>query len=126
MMKYPLPLATLLSALLVAPLFAQDAAPAKSVGDLYKERTALSGKQVTLHGKVAKVNNQIMDRNWVHLRDGTGDTADGSNDITITTMDTANPGDTVTVVGTLVVDMDFGSGYKYPLLIEKATITKAP
>ena len=126
MMKYPLPLATLLSALLVAPLFAEDNAPATSVGDLYKERATLSGKQVTLHGKVAKVNNQIMDRNWVHLRDGTGEAADGSNDITITTTDTAAPGDEVTVVGTLILDMDFGAGYKYPLLIEKATITKAP
>ncbi len=126
MMKYPLPLATLLSALLVTPVFAQDAAPAKSVADLYKERAELSGKQVTLHGKVAKVNNQIMDRNWVHLRDGTGNAADGSNDITVTTTDTADLGDLVTVVGTLILDMDFGSGYKYPLLVEKATITKAP
>jgi len=125
-MKHPLPLATLLSVLLVSPLAAQEAAPTKSVGDLYKERAELSGKQVTLRGKVAKVNNQIMDRNWVHLRDGTGTAADGTNDITVTTQDNATLGDEVTVVGTLVVDTDFGSGYKYPLLVEKATITKAP
>ncbi len=122
-MTHFFPLATLLSALLAAPVFAAEA-PAKAVGDLYKERAELNGKQVTLHGKVVKVNNQIMDRNWVHLRDGSGDAADGSNDITITTQDSANLNDEVTVVGTLVVDMDFGSGYKYPLLVEKATITK--
>jgi hypothetical protein len=65
-----------------------------------------------------------MDRNWVHLRDGSGDAADGSNDITVTTADTATLGDEVTATGTLMVDLDFGSGYKYPLLLEKATIVK--
>ena len=122
-MTHRLSLAAFLSALLITPVLAQEA-PAKAVGDLYKERAALNGKQVTLHGKVVKVNNQIMDRNWVHLRDGTGDPADGSNDITVTTQDTANLDDEVTVTGTLAVDLDFGSGYKYPLLVEKATITQ--
>jgi hypothetical protein len=128
-MKSSLPLATLVSALvlapLVAPAWAEDATP-KSVAELYKDRTALAGKPVTVKGKVVKANNQIMERNWVHLRDGTGNAADGTNDITVTTQDSATPGDEVTAVGTLVVDMDFGSGYRYPLLIEKATVTKAP
>ncbi|WP_295388054.1 hypothetical protein [uncultured Thiodictyon sp.] len=123
-MTHTLSLAALLSALLVTPALAAEAT-ATSVGDLYKDRAALSGKQVTVHGKVAKFNKQIMERNWVHLRDGTGDAADGSNDITVTTQDTAAVNDEVTATGTLVVDMDFGAGYKYPLLIEKATITPA-
>jgi hypothetical protein len=123
-MTRTLSMATLLSALLITPALAQES-PVTSISDLYKERAQLNGKQVTLHGKVVKANNQIMNRNWVHLRDGTGDPADGSNDITITTEDTATPGDEVTVTGTLVLDLDFGSGYKYPLLVEKATITPA-
>ena len=122
-MTRTLSLTALLTVFLAAPVLAQDAT-AKTVGDLYKERAALAGKQVTLHGKVVKVNNQIMDRNWVHLRDGSGDPADGSNDITVTTVDTAALNDEVTVTGTVVVEQDFGSGYKYPLLVEKATITK--
>ena len=58
------------------------------------------------------------------MRDGSGDAAAGTNDLTVTTEDTAELSDQVTVTGTLVVDQDFGSGYKYPLLVEKATITK--
>jgi hypothetical protein len=122
-MTRTLALSALLSTLLVGPTLAADPV-ATTVADIYKEKAALSGKEVTLHGKVVKANNQIMDRNWIHLRDGTGDAADGSNDITITSQDTAEPGDEITATGTLGVDVDFGSGYKYPLIVEKATIAK--
>jgi hypothetical protein len=122
-MTQTLSLAALLSALLITPVLADDA-PTKTIGDLYKERAELNGKPVTVHGKVVKVNNMIMDRNWVHLHDGTGDAAEGTNDLTVTGPDTAQLDDSVTITGTLVVDQDFGSGYKYPLLVEKATITK--
>ena len=122
MMTRTLSLATLLSALLVTPVLAEDAS-VKTISDLYQQRATLNGQQVTLRGKVIKVNNLIMDRNWVHLQDGSGDAADGSNAITITTQDKAQINDQVTVTGTLAVDLDFGSGYKYPLLVEKATIT---
>ena len=115
-------LAGLLSSLFILPLQAGEAV-STSIGDLYKERTALNGKLVKLQGKVVKVNNQIMQRNFIHLQDGTGSPEDGSNDITITSQDTANVGDQVTVTGTLILDHDFGAGYKYPMLVEKATIT---
>jgi hypothetical protein len=94
-----------------------------SVADLYKGKDALNGQQVTLSGKVVKVNNRIMGRNFLHLQDGTGSAEDGSNDITVTSQDTANVGDQVTITGTLVLDHDFGGGYSYPLLIEKASVT---
>ncbi|MDJ0806959.1 MAG: hypothetical protein QNJ78_09020 [Gammaproteobacteria bacterium] len=100
-----------------------DEAVSTSIGNLYKEKAALNGKLVKLQGKVVKVNNQIMQRNFLHLQDGTGSAEDGSNDITVTSQDTANIGDQVTVTGTLVLDHDFGSGYRYPLLVEKASIT---
>ena len=100
-----------------------DEAVSITVANLYKDRTELNGKQVKLEGKVVKVNNQIMQRNFLHLQDGTGSADDGSNDITITSQDTANVGDMVNVTGTLILDHDFGAGYKYPLLIEKASVT---
>ena len=116
-------LAALLSLALVSPVVADEAVK-KSIADLYKEKAELTGKQVTLHGKVVKVNNQIMNRNFLHLQDGSGDPAVGTNDLTVTSDSTAAMGDEVTVTGTVVVDLDFGSGYKYPLLVEKATIAK--
>jgi hypothetical protein len=118
-------LAALLSLALVAPAFADEVVQ-KSIADIYKEKAELAGKPVKLQGKVVKVNNNIMNRNFLHLQDGSGDPALGTNDLTITSEETAGMGDTVSVTGTLAVDLDFGSGYKYPLLLEKASITKAP
>ncbi|MBP6808665.1 MAG: hypothetical protein KAX64_07665 [Chromatiaceae bacterium] len=124
-MKHTLILAALFSLALLAPAFA-DEVVLKSIADIYKEKAELAGKPVKLQGKVVKVNNNIMNRNFLHLQDGSGDPALGTNDLTITSEETAGMGDTVSVTGTLAVDMDFGSGYKYPLLLEKASITKAP
>ncbi len=115
---------TFLAALLcLAPLAVSAADPVqKSIAELYQEKDQLKGKQVKLHGKVVKVNNGIMNRNFIHLRDGTGEK--GTNDITITSQDTAKVGDEITAVGTVTVDLDFGAGYTYPVIVEKATITK--
>lgn len=124
-MNHTRTLAALFCLALAAPAFADEAIQ-KSIADIYKEKAELAGKQVKLQGKVVKVNNKIMNRNFLHLQDGSGDPALGTNDLTITSDDTAAMGDTVSVTGTLVLDLDFGSGYKYPLLLEKASITKAP
>jgi hypothetical protein len=99
-----------------------DQAEQKTVEALYQEKADLSGHHVQLHGKIVKVNNAIMNRNFLHLRDGTG--KDGSNDLTITSQDTAEVGDEVVVTGTITVDKDFGAGYTYPILLEQATVTK--
>jgi len=92
----------------------------KSVEAVFKEKTQLSGKQVIITGKVVKVNNGIMKRNFLHIQDGTG--AQGTNDLIITSKQTANVGDKVEVVGTVKLDTDFGFGYAYPLLVEQSTI----
>ncbi len=92
----------------------------KSVEAVFKEKTQLSGKQVTVSGKVVKVNNGIMKRNFLHIQDGTG--AQGTNDLIITSKQTAKVGDKVEVVGTVKLDTDFGFGYAYPLLVEQSTI----
>jgi hypothetical protein len=92
----------------------------KSVEAVHNERSELAGKQVQVSGKVVKVNNGIMKRNFLHIQDGSG--GQGTNDLTVTSKQTANVGDKVTVVGTVVLDTDFGFGYKYPILVEKSTI----
>lgn len=99
-----------------------DQAEQKTIAALYQEKAGLSGHQVQLRGKIVKVNNAIMNRNFLHLRDGTG--KEGSNDLTITSQDTAAVGDEVVVTGTISVDKDFGAGYTYPILLEQATISK--
>jgi hypothetical protein len=119
-----LALAALLSGLAAAPLHADDAV-STSVADLYKDKSSLGGRQVNVQGKVVKVNNHIMQRNFIHIQDGTGNAADGTNDLTITTQDDVAVGDQVSASGTLLLDQDFGFGYRYSLLLEQARVTKA-
>jgi hypothetical protein len=117
-------LTTLLALFAAVPLQADDAAT-KTVGELYEERAALEGKQVTVQGEVVKVNTGIMQRNFIHIQDGSGDALHETNNLVITTQDNAAVGDKVKVTGTVVVDHDFGFGYQYPLLVEQATVTKS-
>ena len=85
-------------------------------------RTEMRGESVTVRGQVVKVNNGIMGRNWLHLRDGSGDAAEGTHDLTVTSDETAAIGDVVTVTGTVAVDKDFGAGYRYDLIVEDAAL----
>lgn len=103
--------------------FSASAAEAnlKTVAALNQNKAALAGQKVSVKGKVVKVNNGIMDRNFIHVQDGTGDA--NSNNLVVTSKQTANVGDKVTISGVVVVNRDFGSGYSYPLLIEEASIT---
>jgi hypothetical protein len=96
----------------------------KTIAGVWSERKPLAGTPVTIHGVVVKYNPGILGVNWIHLQDGTGTAADGSNDITVTTADDPGlaVGDTLTVTGTVTLDKDIGSGYAYPVLVEHARI----
>lgn len=91
-----------------------------TVAEVYAKKADLAAKKISVRGKVVKYNAEIMDKNWVHIQDGTG--VSGSNDITITTQDSAKVGDTVLVTGQVALNKDFGHGYKYNLLLEDAKI----
>ncbi len=96
---------------------------AETVAALNQNKAGLAGKTVSAQGKVVKVNNGIMGRNFVHVQDGSGDAAKGTNNLIVTSKQTANVGDQVAISGVVVVNRDFGAGYSYPLLIEEASIT---
>jgi len=93
----------------------------RTVAEIYADKSNLSGKNVTVRGKVVKFTPEIMGKNWLHLQDGTGD--QGTHDLTITTNGTAKVGDTVMASGVVAVDKDFGAGYRYAVIIEDAKIT---
>jgi hypothetical protein len=65
-----------------------------------------------------------MGKNWIHLQDGSGDPAKGTNDILLTSKETLAVGDEATFQGTLYKDKDFGSGYKYAAIVEEASVKK--
>jgi hypothetical protein len=97
---------------------------AYTVAELYEKRSSLDKKSVVVRGKVVKFSANIMGKNWIHIQDGSGDPLKGTNDILVTSHDTAKAGDIVTAKGTLYKDKDFGSGYKYSVIVEEAGIKK--
>jgi hypothetical protein len=96
---------------------------ARTIAEVFAQRGALKDKPVTIRGKVVKYNEQIMGRNWLHIRDGSG-VAGKDNDLTITTAEKAAVGDVVVVKGKVQVDKDFGAGYSYPVIIEEASVKR--
>lgn len=84
----------------------------------YKKK--LENKEVTLRAMVVKVSGNIMGNEWYHVQDGTG--GDASLDLIITTKDKVNAGEIVLITGKLGLNRDFGSGYRYEMIIEEATL----
>jgi hypothetical protein len=97
-------------------------ANARTVAEVVTNSVELKDKTVQVRGKVVKFSPEIMGKNWIHLRDGSGSEANSTNDILVTSAGQAKLGDVVTVTGMVRVDKDFGSGYTYKVLIEEATI----
>ncbi|WP_144289913.1 nucleotide-binding protein [Ideonella sp. A 288] len=97
---------------------------AKTVAEVATQPAALAGKTVVVRGTVVKFNGGIMGKNFVHLRDGTGSEADGSNDLLVLTLDQARVGDVVSATGTVRANVSFGSGYSYSVLVEGAALRK--
>lgn len=97
--------------------------PAKggiTISELFANRDSYADKTVLIKAQVMKVNRAIMDRNWVHLQDGTGDS--GNFDLTITTEEEVNVGDVVTFEGKITLNKDFGAGYSYEVIMEQARL----
>lgn len=93
----------------------------KTIAEVFAEKDQLAGQAVVFRGKVVKVNANIMGKNWLHVRDGSGE--EGTNDLTVTTADVLPEiGDTVLVTGTVALNKDFGMGYQYAILVEDAEV----
>jgi hypothetical protein len=56
------------------------------------------------------------------LRDGSGSAASASDDLLVTTLQTAKVGDVIVASGPVRTNVDYGSGYAYPVLIEGAAL----
>lgn len=91
-----------------------------TIADIYANPKDFEGKEFEIRGIVAKVNKDIMGKNWVHLQDGTS--SDGSFDLTVTTRNLPEVNDEVTFKGSLTLEKDFGAGYYYDVIIEDAVL----
>jgi len=93
----------------------------QTLADIFKNKEKLQNKLIRVKGKVVKINPNIMNRNWIHIQDGTS--YQGFSDLAITSTEDVdfNLGDNITFQGILILNKDFGSGYRYDFLLENAT-----
>lgn len=95
---------------------------AVTIEELFANPKSFANKTILVYGVAVKVNNDIMDKNWVHIVDGTK--FNNKSDLTITTLENVKVGDTLTFNGILILDKDFGHGYKYDVLLEDGKLVK--
>lgn len=92
---------------------------AKTIAEVWANQAKIQdGEPIVVRGTVTRVLRGIMDRNWIHLRDGSGK----EDEITVTSQDSPSVGSVVTATGKLYRNKDFGSGYKYAVLVEGAKV----
>lgn len=104
-----------------------DKAPgdnAYTVAEIFTNAKKLHGKTVKIKGKVVKLSQNIMGRNWIHLQDGSGDPLQNTHDLVATSATAPAEGEIVVVEGKLAADKDFGAGYAYAAIIEEAVVSK--
>ena len=98
----------------------QKLSDGKSIAEIFKGMNILKEKTVKVRGKVMKFNPGIMGTNWIHIQDGTAFQNDF--DLLITSDTQVQVGQVITAEGKLITNKDFGSGYAYKALIEKANV----
>ena len=93
-----------------------------TIEEIHMWRKNLEGQVISVEATVHKVLHEIMELDWVHLNDGTGNTQDHTDDLIFTaTNTTLKRGDKVIATGKVTVDKDFGFGYFYRVIIQDAT-----
>lgn len=95
---------------------------AQTVEECFANAEQLNNKTIQVRGKVVKFSSMIMGKNWIHLQDGTGASANKNHDLVVTTSGKAKKGAVITVEGILHKDKDFGAGYRYAAIVEEAKV----
>lgn len=91
-----------------------------SLEELIKDKNMYATKLVKVRGKVIKINNGILDKNWIHISDGTS--FDNKKSLTVTSQEMVKVGDTVSFEANLTLNKDFGYGYIYDILLENGKL----
>ena len=90
-----------------------------TIAEIHADKNKLNGKSLRVRGKVVKFTGGIMGKNWLHIMDSSS-----ADDLTVTTDSMVAVDDVVIIEGKLAVDKDFNYGYKYPVIVEDARVTK--
>jgi hypothetical protein len=94
------------------------------ISALSAQRQKLAGHRVRLRAQVTKVTPDVNGRAFFHLRDGNAvvGSTERAPDLVATAVVPPQRGEVAIFEGTLRADVDVGIGYKYPVLLEDATI----
>jgi hypothetical protein len=88
------------------------------IAEIVNNPKKYEGKQVQITAKCVKLNKNIMNRNWMHMQDGSANDFD-----MIVTADKFVPVDfIVTMTATVALNQDFGAGYKYEIILENGEV----
>jgi len=93
-----------------------------NVAEIKVKRRELAGKRIRLRAVVVKVTLDVLGKTYLHVRDGSGDEKASTNDLAVTTSLRPNKGDTLLIEGTLAIDQDLGSGYRFDAILENAEV----
>jgi hypothetical protein len=91
-----------------------------TIAELFANKEKYAGKTVRIKGKVTKFNSKIMNKNWIHIQDGTE--YSGKFDLTATTDIEVAIGETIVLEGKVTLNKDFGYGYVYDVLLEDSKL----
>jgi hypothetical protein len=106
----------------VQPVERAPGANGKTVAEIIGQRTALSGKTIRVRATVVKATPGVLGRTYLHVRDGSGDPAAGTNDLVATTEATPSVGQTIVLEGVVAIDRDVGAGYRFPTIVEDCKV----
>jgi hypothetical protein len=93
-----------------------------TVAEIFRDAASLRDRKVLLRARVMKATANVLGKTWLHVQDGTGDPGASTHDLVVTTTALPVVGSEVVLEGTVVTDKDLGSGYRYAVLLENATI----
>ncbi len=97
----------------------------KRVAEVFENKQSLSGTKVQVRGTIVSVTANVMGTNFVHVRDGSGDAASATHDLTLKVAEDPPPvGEEALFEGTVTTDVDLGAGYNYSVLIEAGRIVR--
>jgi hypothetical protein len=89
----------------------------RTVAAIFADRVALNHKPVRVRATVIKLTDGILGKTYLHLQDGSGAPESRDHDLTATTTEAFEVGETVEVEGLLALDQDVGLGYVYDALL---------
>lgn len=108
----------------IGPLPRSAAKNGHTVAEVFSQRSALNETTIRLRATVVKLTDGILGKTYLHLQDGSGSVSGGNGDLTATTTESFELGETVEVEGRLAMDQDVGLGYRYEaLLTQTARVT---